>query len=133
MTKRILTVVLGAFIVGSVVYAISMAVEAFERFPQRHAESCLIEITEIADRAVNHEIPEGLFGDAISRAEYIDSYYPVGAVVREDHPFAERYSEERRKQIERITDALKDATGTDFGTNWSEWKDEFGPSKFDLP
>lgn len=131
MKKKTLIVVIASLIVSCVVFGIFSFVQAVLGFPERHARSCLVTITEIADRAVNDEIPNGLYGEAIFGAEYIESYYPVGMVLQEDHPFAEQYREERRRQIDRITEALKDATGVDFRWNWRKWKQRFGRSRYE--
>ncbi len=125
MSKKTPSIVLTTLIACFVAYFITTTARAVLSFPERHARSCLVTITEIADRAVNDEIPKGFYREAIIAAEYIDSYYPVGTVLPEGHRFAVQYREERREQIERGTEALKDATGMNFGKRWSEWKDAF--------
>ena len=95
---------------------------AIHRGQERHARACIETITELADRAIITSIPQGSYMDAVDTAEYIQGYYPVGAVLPREHRFAEQYQIERTAQIERILVALRAETGSDFGTDWHAWK-----------
>lgn len=90
-------------------------------FQEDHARACLEHMTQLADVAVNDTIPRGEFTEAIEVAEHIESFYPVGTMLQDTHRFASTYTSERQKQLGRIAEALRDATGQDFGTKWSKW------------
>jgi len=93
---------------------------AAQRFPEIHARSCLVTITDLADRTIQERIPHGRYSEAIDAAEYIRWYYPAGSVLPEDHPFAEEYEAERKRQIDRIRSALENAVGDD-PSIWEDW------------
>jgi len=98
---------------------------ALDRLPKKHARSCLKSITELTDQTITTSIPQGNYIKAIEAAEYIQAYYPVGTVLPTDHGFAEQYTIERTKQIERILEVLRAKSGMDYGTNWDKWKTIF--------
>jgi len=109
-------------LLGCVVLAVLWT--AWRQFPERHARACLETVRELADRTLNTSIPQRDCIDAVENAEYIQRYYPVGAVLPETHPFAITYRTEREEQIDRILAGLRTETGADHGTNWSAWKEE---------
>ncbi|MDL5053623.1 hypothetical protein QQ056_08715 [Oscillatoria laete-virens NRMC-F 0139] len=82
-------------------------------------------ITELADQTISTSIPEGNYIEAIEVAEYIQKYYPAGAVLPIEHDYAEEYTIERTKQIERILEEVRAKSGLDYGTNWDKWKAHF--------
>lgn len=106
-----------------VTYCVLGIVGAIRTFPERHARSCLITITQLADRTIDEAIPRGKYSDAIDAAEYIKRYYPVGWVLPEDHPFAEEYEAERQRQIARIRYALENAVAGGDPTVWERWSE----------
>ena len=91
-------------------------------FPQIHAESCLQTLRHVADEAVRDLIPSGFYSKAIQRAEYMEGYYPVGAVIRSDHPFASEYTRLRNVEIRRVVRAMAEATGQNHGRDWTAWR-----------
>lgn len=100
------------------------AARVIRSFPESHARSCLVTITELADRTIEQDIPQERFHDAVAAAKYIKWYYPPGAVLPEDHPFAAKHQAERQTQIRRIREALQEATGDGHATIWREWTSE---------
>jgi len=69
----------------------------FVHYPPAHARTCLVEFTETADRALALDIPNGMYESVISSAEHIERFYPVGTVLKENHPFAAEYTARREE------------------------------------
>lgn len=90
---------------------------------ESHARSCLRTISELADDTIHMSIPQQHYRKAIGAAAYIKLYYPPGAVLPKDHPFAREYEAERQRQIQRIHDALRTAVGDEHPTVWREWNE----------
>ena len=90
---------------------------------ESRARSCLITISKLADDTIHVSIPQKDYRKAIEAAAYIKLYYPPGAILPKDHPFAREYEAERQCQIQRIHDALRTAVGDEHPTIWREWKE----------
>ncbi len=88
-----------------------------------HARSCLSTVAELADRTVDTTIPQRDFRKAIEAAAYIKFYYPAGAVLPKDHPFAQEYEAERQRHIDRIRSALENGVGDMNSAVWEEWRE----------
>jgi hypothetical protein len=98
----------------------------FVYFPPVQARAILNDVSNLTERTVLQEIPQGLYKDAIFAGEYIQRYYPVGVILKADHPFAPEYKARREQQVQRIVTALAEATGFNCGTNWNEWRQRLG-------
>lgn len=118
--KCLVVVSVGVVLSALGYYGVTKAIEAGQ---EGHAKSSLVAIIEVADRTVDVTVPEGRYTEAIDAAYFVATYYPLGTVLPEDHPFAAEYSRERHKQTGRITTALNEATGLDYGHDWDAWRD----------
>ena len=95
-------------------------------FPPVHARAILDTVSNLTERAVLQEIPQGFYKDAVFAGEYIQRYYPVGVILKADHPFAPEYTAKREEQVQRIVAALSESTGLHCGTNWNQWRQRLG-------
>ena len=107
---------------------LAFAIYVWRSFPAAHANAILRDVTNLTERVVSSHIPEQEYGEAVFAGEYIQRYYPVGVVLKADHPFAHEYRAKREEQVQRIVDALSEATGVNCGTNWNEWRE-----RLDIP
>lgn len=102
---------------------------AWRGITEKHARSCLITITELADHTLTESIPQGNYVEATEAAEYIQGYYPVGTVLPREHRFADQYTSARSKQIDRLLAALRVETGMDYGMDWAMWRKKLANPK----
>ncbi len=122
MSKKSIALLL-AFIVGFLV-CVGLGIQyVVHTIPESHARSCLVVNTDLADRAIETDIQQGHYLEAIAKAEGIVWNYPVGAVLPESHPYAKTYASERQKELVRISEALSEATGMEHGTDWKKWRE----------
>ena len=89
--------------------------------PELHARSCIQTITSVADSAIKTDIKDRNYEEAVSKAEYINGYYPIGTVLQSWHPFAVDYEKARQEQLRRIATALTNATSLNCGIDWPAW------------
>jgi hypothetical protein len=131
-----------AILVSSAVL-VSLAIVELVRHSLRgarraHAREALKVVSAIADRAVGEVVPAGRYLEAVAAAEYIEGFYPVGSVLSRQDPMADEYERERAVQIERVLDALEEATGLRHGRDWAAWRASLaeeerpGPSEHSL-
>ena len=115
MKLAIVAGIIGVALMGMVGYG-------YYVFCEKHAKSVLTDISQSVDGQFDDS---GCLKDCyrgVEICDWIEHYYPLGAVLPTWHPFAKQHEETRVAQINRIHAKLVKKFGADYGYEWSQWK-----------